>query len=311
MTAASDLRQFDLNLLPVFVALMRERSVTRAGQMLFLSQPATSAALARLRAVFHDELFIRNGRVLEPTARAESLLGELAPALQMIAGAVAGAMPFDPAVDKRIFHIGCAADIALAAMPVLRSIRQAAPFCRLVLHAANFVNIPALLEAGQIGTALGFIGDDLPALAKQRVLRRGGFRVLRDAASPGPVDLDMFCARPHILVTPRGDLHGFVDDILQRQGRTREVVAGVPDFALLPQILRGTSLLCTASDMLADVLLGAGHELAADIPPFPCPPSVMHIAWRGALDHDPGEMWLRSQIVLALGTNHARATPPG
>ena len=65
------LRQFDLNLLPVFAALMRERSVTRAGESLFLSQPATSSALGRLRAFFHDELFIRNGRVLEPTPRAE------------------------------------------------------------------------------------------------------------------------------------------------------------------------------------------------------------------------------------------------
>ena len=71
------LRQFDLNLLPVFAALMRERSVTRAGQALFLSQPATSAALARLRAAFRDELLIRNGKLLEATPRAEALMAAL------------------------------------------------------------------------------------------------------------------------------------------------------------------------------------------------------------------------------------------
>src|SRR5215207_5779674 len=89
----SGLRRLDLNLLPVFAALMRERSVTRAGQALFLSQPAASAALARLRAAFRDELLVRNGRALEPTPRAEALLAELEPALRAVAGAVAGATP--------------------------------------------------------------------------------------------------------------------------------------------------------------------------------------------------------------------------
>ena len=61
----------------VFVALMRERSVTRAGRALFLSQPATSAALGRLREALKDELLVRNGRTLEPTARATALMAEL------------------------------------------------------------------------------------------------------------------------------------------------------------------------------------------------------------------------------------------
>ena len=87
----SGLRRLDLNLLPVFVALMRERSVTRAGRALFLSQPAASAALARLRAAFGDELFVRNGNALEPTPRAEALMAELEPALRAVAGAASPA----------------------------------------------------------------------------------------------------------------------------------------------------------------------------------------------------------------------------
>src|SRR5689334_15497899 len=109
----SGLRRLDLNLLPVFLALMRERSVTRAGRALFLSQPATSAALARLRAAFRDELFIRNGNALEPTPRAEALMTELLPALQAVASAVAGATPFDPARDSRTFRIGWSDDVAI------------------------------------------------------------------------------------------------------------------------------------------------------------------------------------------------------
>ncbi len=301
----SGLRRLDLNLLPVFIALMRERSVTRAGRALFLSQPAASAALARLRAVFSDELFVRNGNRLEPTPRAEALMAELEPALRAVAGAVAGATPFDPATDGRVFCIGWSDDVAIAAMPLLPllpRLRGAAPFCRVVLRAANYRTIPAMLESGEIGTAVGFMSDDLPATAKQRVLRRGGFRVLRDASSPGPVDLDAYCARPHVLVTPRGDLTGFADSALAKLGRGRRVVLGVPDFGLLRRILIGTDLLCTVSDALADAVLGpiADGGLAADPPPFPCPESVVQMAWRGVLDHDPGEAWLRARIVEAL-----------
>jgi LysR family transcriptional regulator, mexEF-oprN operon transcriptional activator len=184
---------------------------------------------------------------------------------------------------------------------MFRTVRREAPNCRLVLHAANFRTIPSLLETGEIGTAFGYMGDDLPASARRRVLWRGGFKVLRDAASAGPVDLDMFCARPHIIITPRGDLQGFVDPILENLGRQRRVLAGVPDFGLLPEILRGTELLCTVNDLLAGVLVAQGSGLAADPPPFETRRSVLHIAWRAAVDHDPAERWIRSRIIEHLG----------
>jgi LysR family transcriptional activator of mexEF-oprN operon len=297
----SGLRQLDLNLLPVFAALMRERSVTRAGQALFLSQPATSAALARLRAFFRDELFIRNGNALEPTPRAESLMAELEPALQSVAGAIGGATPFDPATDARTFRIGMSEDVGLAIIPLLPRLRAAVPHCRVVIRAANYLTIPGLLDAGEIGTAIGYF-EDLPAAAKQRVLRRDGFRVLRDATSPGPVDLESYCARPHLLVTPRGDLTGFVDEVLKQMGRSRRVVLGVPEFGLMPRTLLGSDLLCVVSEALVEALMATeyGAMLAADPPPFPCPDSVIRMAWRTALDHDPGEVWLRAQLIQWL-----------
>jgi LysR family transcriptional regulator, mexEF-oprN operon transcriptional activator len=299
----SGLRRLDLNLLPVFVALMRERSVTRAGRALFLSQPAASAALGRLRAAFGDELFVRNGNALDATPRAEALMAELEPALRAVAGAVAGATPFDPASDARVFRIGWSDDVAIAAMSLLPRLREAAPHCRLVLRTANYRTVPAMLDSGEIGTAVCFMSDDLPATAKQRVLRRGNYRVLRDAASPGPVDLDIYCARPHVLVTARGDLMGFADASLERLGRSRRVVLGLPDFGLLRQVLLRSDLLCTVSDALAEALVAqnAGERhLAADPLPFEREDWTVRMAWRGVLDHDPGEAWLRARIVEAM-----------
>jgi LysR family transcriptional regulator, mexEF-oprN operon transcriptional activator len=82
------------------------------------------------------------------------------------------------------------------------------------------------------------------------------------------------------------------------------VVLGLPDFGLLGRVLRGTDLLCTVCDVLADILTDARTEggLAANPPPSPIPQeSVARMAWRAALDNDPAERWLRAQIAEALG----------
>lgn len=301
----SGLRRLDLNLLPVFAALMRERSVTRAGQALFLSQPATSAALARLREALKDELLVRNGRTLEPTARATQLLADLQPCLEVLARTLGEATPFDPATDHRTFRVGCTDDVAVALLPALTNrLRESAPRCDLVLRQANYRTIPQMLESGEIGTAVAYMSDDLPATAKQRVVRRGGFVVVRDASTPGPVDLESYCARPHVLVTPQGDLHGFADALLEGVGRSRRVVLGLPDFGLVRRAILGTDMLCTVPDFLARALAEFGGMAADPLPlerPASWPSNVeVRMAWRATVDHDPAEEWLRARIVEAL-----------
>jgi LysR family transcriptional regulator, mexEF-oprN operon transcriptional activator len=304
----SGLRRLDLNLLPVFAALMRERSVTRAGQALFLSQPATSAALVRLREALKDELLVRNGRVLEPTARATQLLAELEPCLDTLARTLGEATPFDPATDHRIFRVGCTGDVAVALLPVFSArLRELAPRCDLVLRQADYRTIPRMLDSGEIGTAVAsYMEDDLPASAKQRAVRsgrRGGFLVVRDAVTPGPVDLDAYCARPHVLVTPGGDLHGFADEALEALGRSRRVLLGLPDYALVRRAVLGTDLLCTLPAFMAEALVASGG-FAADPLPFERPGTAsraeIRMAWRATVDQDPAEEWLRARLIEAL-----------
>ena len=104
-------------------------------------------------------------------------------------------------------------------------------------------------------------------------------------------------------MTARGDLHGFADDALERLGRSRRVVIALPDFGLLRHLLLDSDLLCTVSDALAEALvaLNAGERrLAADPLPFAKEDWTVRMAWRGVLDHDPGEQWLRARIVETL-----------
>src|SRR5690606_38570472 len=102
----TEFRKADLNLLVVFSALLRERSVTRAAAALHLSQGATSAALGRLRTMFANELSTSSRGGIEPPPRAPDLARRVEPALSLIPGAVTGRDRFDPATARRTFSLG-------------------------------------------------------------------------------------------------------------------------------------------------------------------------------------------------------------
>jgi len=152
----NDLRRVDLNLLIVFETLMHERSVTRAAEKLFLGQPAISAALARLRSLFDDPLFVRTGRSMEPTARANEIFALLSPALDSISTAVSRATDFDPATSNQVFRIGLSDDVEFALLPpLLRRLRAEAPGVVLVVRRANYLLMPGLLASGEISVGVG------------------------------------------------------------------------------------------------------------------------------------------------------------
>jgi len=98
------LRNVDLNLLTVFDAVMQLHNITRAANMLGMSQPAVSNAVARLKIMFNDDLFVRHGRGIQPTMRARQLFGPVRQALQLVMNELPGA-GFDPNVSIRQFNV--------------------------------------------------------------------------------------------------------------------------------------------------------------------------------------------------------------
>ncbi|MGH8352375.1 MAG: LysR family transcriptional regulator, partial [Pseudomonas sp.] len=264
----NDLRRVDLNLLIVFETLMHERSVTRAAEKLFLGQPAISAALARLRALFDDPLFVRTGRSMEPSARAQEIFALLAPALDSISTAISRAADFDPATSTAVFRIGLSDDVEFALLPaLLRRVRAEAPGVVLVVRRANYLLMPSLLASGEISVGVSYT-DELPANAKRKTLRRSKPKLLRADSVPGPLSLDDYCARPHALVSFAGDLGGFVDEELAKLDRKRRVVLAVPQFNGLGTLLAGTDLVSMVPDYTAAALTAAGG-LRAEDPPLP------------------------------------------
>ena len=290
------LKTIDLNLLRLLMALVEERSTVKVAQRLFLSQSTVSGALGRLRVIFGDTLLVRNGRALEPTARAVELVGLIKPHLDGLAESLSTCSQFVPAKDARIFRFGCTDAVALALMPQLtHTLREEAPACDLVVRIGDYLDLPAMLATGEISTALGYLRNSLPATSKVNVLKHSPWVVLRDSTT-GPVDdIQAYSTRPHALVTPLGDLTGFVDDALQELGHRRRVAIGVASFSLLLSILPGSDLIATVPDFVAKRLAALG-VLAIDVAPVTIPVVANSLAWRATADSDPAEKWFRSTI---------------
>jgi DNA-binding transcriptional LysR family regulator len=142
------MRSVDLNLLVVFDAMARHRSVNRTAEAIGLSQPATSAALARLRALFDDALFVRAGSQMEPTPRALQLAPAVHRVVEAIQSEILQQAGFEPGTAERSFTI-LTPDIGeVAFLPgVLRRLRTEAPHLR--LHPVSRTRLAAALPRGQ------------------------------------------------------------------------------------------------------------------------------------------------------------------
>jgi DNA-binding transcriptional LysR family regulator len=248
------LRQLDLTLLLVFLALHRHRNATRVAAELGLTQPAISHALKRLRAVFGDELFLRRPHGLEPTAVALMLEPEIDAAVAHLRGALGRGDAFEPASAQGAVRIN-ALDLEQSVLlsGLLARIATAAPGLTLMVAA---LRRPAALDALVAGTceiALGFfpqpgeafaatplLDDDYAVVGRPDVIGQGG-----------AIGLQHYLDARHIIVSPGGDLRGIVDAALDLQGHKRRVVAAFPQFLPVLAALSETGCIATMPGCIA------------------------------------------------------------
>lgn len=296
-----ELRKLDLNLLLVFAALMRERSVSRASRRLHRGPPAVSMALARLRAAIGDNLLVRVGPGMEPTERALALWAELEPALDMIEGAIRGARGFDPATSDRIIRFAAPDDLEFVLIPlVLERLALAAPNMRLVVRPSDFRTLLGRLDDGDADLALSATPTSgVERRHRIRPLHEDGFAVLYDAARlgrRGPLDLDAYLAVPHILLSIAGDLRGNVDEQLAEVGLSRQVLAAVSHFPTMPFLLKRRPVVANMPS-LAAYYYAQTYNLEWHPPPIRSPRFEVSLAWHVRTDVDPTFVWFRELVV--------------
>ena len=301
-----NLSSFDLNLLRVLDAMLREGSTVRAGERLGLSQPAVSAALGRLRAALGDELFVRVGQGMEPTHFAKGLEVGLRQTLDGIA-AMLSAASFDPATARDAFRIAGSDFFAELLMPKLGdTIVRQAPGMR--VHLIDLVpnSYTAALERTEADLAL-VPRVEAPDWVEARpvftapfhvIARRGHPRLSRLA--PGEViPLDLFCDLGHVLFSPEGRPVAMGDAALAAVGRTRPVVMTMPVFSGVYLAVAGSDLIALLPGQLARHV---AQRLPVDVyrAPMPIAPAAMQMIWHRRQSRNPAHGWLRDRIAEIL-----------
>lgn len=296
----------DLNLLAAFVVLMQERSVTRAARRLSLGQPAVSQILARLRSALGDELFVRNGRTMEPTPRATQLLHDIGPSLETIEASLRSGHAFDPRATRKVIRVGMTDDIMLAFLPRIASEFAATmPGASLVVLCTDYFRAADMLDRGDVSLVMGYL-EKLPSTAKVKRLRTVRYKVLRGGrrkgrAKPARLTLKSYAGHRHAIVTFAGDLKGYIDESLEALGVSRHVVLSLPQFASLPHILQSVDVLVTVPDYVAETL-SVGGWVQAEPLPFKSPLFDLSMAWRAAVNNDPAERMFRDIVDRVVRT---------
>lgn len=310
-----ELRRLDLNLLLVFSAVMRERSVSRAASRLFLGPSAISMALARLREALSDDLFVRAGRRVEPTPRAEALWAELEPSLSRIEAAVRGSRRFDPAASKAVFRLAAPDDLEFVLVPTLLDrLARDAPGVRLVVRPSDFRTLLDRLDSGDADLALSATPErGIERRHRLRPLYNEGFAVLFDPAQVAarvPISLDAYLATPHLLLSVSGDLSGPIDERLAEMGRERRVLAALSHFPTMPFVLKARPSLVNMPATAAHYH-AATYGLTLSPPPLPSPEFEVSLAWHVRTDSDPAQAWFRDVVATAVLDLKAGAQRPG
>lgn len=301
-------RDLDLNLLKVFLAVADTGSVTLAASALYLTQPAVSAALKRLRDAVGADLFARHGRGLMLTERGNRLAAEVRPHLQAITDAALAPPKFDPMTSDRTLRVGLADSAELWLLPeLLRSLAARAPRMRLICLPVQFRTVGDALATRKIDFAIT-VADDLLPTIKRQALFFGGFVCLYDPrfAKIGKTLTErVYFAHEHVIVSYNGDLRGVVEDTFHK---TRRVRCSIASFHAVGPIVDGSALLATIPEVVARPIVALRPHLRTIKLPFEFPASGMELLWPSALDGDDAFGFLRGELTrLATKANRAAA----
>jgi DNA-binding transcriptional LysR family regulator len=287
---------FDLNLLIVFDAVMQERSVSRAGGRIGLSQPAVSHALNRLRYMLKDELFVRTPEGMVPTPRAEQLAGPLRRALSDMQLALEPET-FVPQDANREFVIAVNNYAAVILVPaLLLAVMATAPGVRLDVRPSGPRDMHAPLDRGELDLAIGTFDDSGERFATASLLEDSFLIAMRrdHPALAGELTPQAVAALPYLEISSSDADCGFVDDWLGGHGLTRKISYHAPRLSAAA-ILSSTDLVAVLSRRLGEHWVRT-YGLAMCELPFASPTIPTRMLWHRRFDNQPAHLWLRKLV---------------
>ncbi len=285
------LSQVDLNLFVVFDAIYTERNLTRAAQVLCITQPAVSNALNRLRKTLNDQLFVRTPQGMMPTPVAENIVGRIREALQLLVASVHEGDKFDPLQARKEFRFSMN-DLAEALMlpPLLERLQRAAPGVTLSSYQVPRDEVAKQLSSG----AVDFVVDVPLANAADlchAALSQEEYVCLVRADHPQvgqSLTLEQYLSLGHIHISSRRTGVGHVDIALGKISRQRDIRLRLQHYMIAPRIVQRTNLAWTAPRAL-----GRSLDLKAVELPFELQTMEWYLYWHKSADGDRANRWMR------------------
>ncbi|MEE1925350.1 LysR family transcriptional regulator [Pseudomonas sp. 148P] len=291
-----NLNKVDLNLFIVFDAIYTEANLTRAGQIVGITQPAVSNALARLRETFNDPLFVRTAQGMVPTPMAQNIIGPVRNALSLLRVSVQESRIFNPLQANKTFRISMT-DLTEAVVlpPLFQRLRRLAPAVVIESFLCKRRETTKELAAGRLDFAVDAPLNTDPQVRHVKLMQdqyvcamRQGHPMAKDRIS-----LDEYMSLTHIHISSRRNGLGYVDLALGKMGLQRRIALRSQHYLMASQVLQQTDMVMTVPERFA-----RRHQLNyASLPVNDVPPLETHLYWHESTDQDPANRWMREQII--------------
>lgn len=296
-----DVPRVDAWSLHCLTVLINERNVTRAGALLELSQPATSAVLAKLRLVFGDPLLVKSSSGMVPTPRALELAIQ---AEQVLDGMRRMTQPtelgFDASSFKGSITIAATDIVRLLIIPkLIKVLETEAPSLTVKLSNADRTRIHERLERAEIDLGLGPQEVSSGRLHFRELWTDKAACLMRSGLveSGEELNLDHFLQLAHIKLVPSQPSHfdDQLDKALLLQGKARKVAVLEPSFLMLPSLLSDSHMVATVPKRFADRVC-QDAVFQQFMPPLDLGPMCIGIYWHERTHKEPLFRWLRARI---------------
>ncbi len=299
----------DLNLFVVFDAIYSEGNLTRAGEIIGITQPAVSNSLSRLRTLFDDPLFVRTADGMVPTPVSQNIIGSVRQALRLIRSSVQESEHFNPKESDKRFRVSMTDLSQAIILPwLLGKVEEGAPLISIDCYQVHRRDMNIELASGNLDLAI-----DVPLAPDQRIKQAPLFShphvcVVRKNHSvvKDKLDLNTYLSLHHIHISSRRGGLGHVDLSLGKMGKRRKIALRTQHYLSTPQLVARTDLALTVPRIFADFLVSTGSVHYLDLP-FDVPNLESYLYWHESTDKDPANQWMRNLLLMLPSKLHSYA----
>ena len=294
------IKDTDLNLFIAFDVIYTEKNLTKSGQVLGITQPAVSNALARLRDLFNDELFIRTSRGMIPTPVANQLIGDIRNALSLIQNTISVSEKFDPSTANMTFKISIGDTSEYRLLPLLiKELAKIAPKVKVETYLTARKDAPRELASGAIDFSIDPPLQSDQHLKHEKIYQEDYVMIVRKdhpILKKQKITIEDYLDLSHIHISNRKTGMGHVDMTLYKLGLSRDIYLRAQHFLVAPYIVEQSDMAITTTKGFAVDRNLAWRELPFDIDPL-----VLHLYWHENNDNESSSKWMRDLMLKTYG----------